>query len=54
MLCVESSIRAIGRITEIHRDTIMRLGVRMGEACAKIQDRKFRNLQCRQVQVDEI
>lgn len=54
LLCEGVSIRAIERITGIHRDTIMRLGVRMGEACAKIQDEKFRNLNCSQIEVDEI
>lgn len=28
-----SSIRSIERITGIHRDTIMRLGVRIGQGC---------------------
>lgn len=32
MLAEGSSIRAIERITGVHRDTIMRLGVRVGEA----------------------
>lgn len=48
------SIRSIERITGIHRDTVMRLGVRVGEACAKIQDEKMRNLGCNQIEVDEI
>src|SRR2546421_10175675 len=54
MLAEGSSIRSIERITGIHRDTIMRLGVRVGEACAKIQDDKFRGLNCRQIECDEI
>jgi transposase-like protein len=28
-----SSIRSIERMTGVHRDTIMRLGVRIGEGC---------------------
>jgi hypothetical protein len=28
-----SSIRSIERMTGIHRDTIMRLGVRVGQGC---------------------
>jgi transposase-like protein len=28
-----SSIRSIERITGVHRDTIMRLGVKMGQGC---------------------
>jgi transposase-like protein len=47
MLCEGSSIRAIERITGIHRDTIMRLGVRMGEGCQNIMDKMMQNLSCR-------
>jgi len=35
MLCEGNSIRSIERMTGIHRDTVMRLGVRMGEGCQK-------------------
>src|SRR5436190_18740933 len=49
-----SSIRSIERITGIHRDTIMRLGVRVGENCAQIMDSKMRNLNTRLLQFDEI
>lgn len=54
MLCEGSSIRAVERITGVHRDTIMRLGVRMGEGCAKIMDERFRGLNSRVIEVDEI
>src|SRR6202008_4528922 len=54
MLCEGSSIRSVERITGIHRDTIMRLGVRMGEGCQHIMDTMMRNLSCRLIQVDEI
>lgn len=49
-----SSIRSIERMIGVHRDTIMRLGVRVGNACQKLLDAKMRHLVCRQVQVDEI
>ncbi|MGE0103532.1 MAG: hypothetical protein AB7H86_13395 [Blastocatellales bacterium] len=29
-------IRSIERMTDIHRDTIMRLGVKVGKGCARI------------------
>ncbi len=29
-----SSIRSIERVTGVHRDTVMRLGVRVGQGCA--------------------
>lgn len=54
MLAEGSSIRAIERITNVHRDTIMRLGVRVGGACATIHDKRMRNLICRHVEVDEL
>jgi IS1 family transposase len=41
-------------MTGIHRDTVMRLGVRMGEGCKAMMDEKLRNLNCRNVQVDEV
>src|SRR5271156_2005733 len=54
MLCEGSSIRSIERVTGVHLDTIMRLGVRMGEGCQKIMDEKLRNLPCKLIQVDEV
>ncbi len=49
-----SSIRAIERMTGMHRDTIMRLGVRMGQGCAALLDHEMRNLSCRHLQLDEV
>jgi IS1 family transposase len=48
-----ASIRGIERITGIHRDTIMRLGVRVGKACAKFMDQRLRKLPLSHIQVDE-
>lgn len=49
-----NSIRSIERMTGIHRDTIMRLGVKVGERCAQIMDEHMRQLDSRVVQMDEI
>lgn len=49
-----SSMHAISRMTGIHRDTINRLGVRIGQGCAKVLDRKMRGLSCQVLQLDEI
>lgn len=49
-----ASIRSIEPITAIHRDTIMRLSVRVGKACEKILDQKMRGLNCSRIEVDEI
>jgi hypothetical protein len=48
------SIRSLERLTGIHRDTIMRLGVRVGQGCAKLLDAKMHDLGCKQLQFDEI
>jgi len=41
-------------MTGINRNTIMNLGVRVGQGCAKILDAKMRNLTCNLLQFDEI
>lgn len=53
-LCEGTSIRAIERMTGVHRDTVMRLGVRVGEACARLHDETMRDLPCTHIQADEI
>ncbi len=54
MLAEGNSIRSIERMTGVHRDTIMRLGVRVGQGCQSIMDEKFRNLDCDLIEVDEV
>src|SRR5665213_1756297 len=49
-----SSIRSIERITGVHRDTIMRLGVKVGQGCTALMDEKMRNLSCKRLEMDEI
>jgi IS1 family transposase len=49
-----SSIRSIERITGVHRDTIMRLGVKVGQGCATLLDAKMRELPCHRLEFDEI
>ena len=48
------SIRATERLTDIHRDTIMRLGLRVGEGCAALHDRMMTDLQVGHIELDEI
>ena len=48
------SIRATERLTDIHRDTIMRLGLRVGEGCAALHDRMMTDLQVGHIEIDEI
>jgi len=49
-----NSIRSTERMTNTHRDTVMRLMVEVGEGCARIMNEKMRNLPCERIQVDEI
>jgi IS1 family transposase len=49
-----SSIRSIERMTGINRNTIMNLGVRIGQGCAALLDGKMRGLTCNLLQFDEI
>jgi len=49
-LAEDSGIRPIERMTGVHRDTIMRLGVRVGQGCCRILDRVMHNLVCEYLQ----
>lgn len=49
-----NSIRSTERMTDTHRDTVMRLLVQVGEGSAKLMDEQMRDLSCQRVQVDEI
>ncbi len=49
-----SSIRSIERMTGIHRDTIMRLGVKIGQGCTALMDATMRELPCTRLEMDEI
>lgn len=49
-----SSIRSIERLTGVHRDTIMRLGVKAGKGCGMLLDSKMQDLDCHYLQFDEI
>ena len=53
-LCEGSSIRSIERVTGVHRDTIMRLGVKVGQGGTALMDAKMRNLECTRLEMDEI
>ncbi|MGA7786129.1 MAG: IS1 family transposase, partial [Candidatus Acidiferrales bacterium] len=49
-----NSIRSTERMTGVHRDTIMRLVVSVGQNCTRVLDERMRGLQCRIIQADEI
>ncbi len=48
------SVRATARMCDVSKDTVMKLGVDLGKACAGYQDEAFRNLTCKRLQIDEI
>jgi IS1 family transposase len=49
-----NSIRAAVRMTGVAKNTIVKLLVDVGKACAEYQDKTLRNLPCQKVQCDEI
>jgi IS1 family transposase len=49
-----NSIRATVRMTGVAKNTIVKLLLEVGAACAKRQSEMFRNLTCKRVQCDEI
>jgi IS1 family transposase len=54
LLCEGSSIRAVTRLTGASKNTVTKLVVDAGKACLEYQDKAFRNLTCKRIQVDEI
>src|SRR5207237_10105140 len=54
LLCEGNSIRAVTRLTGASKNTVIKLMVQAGEACADYHDKHVRNLTCKRVQVDEI
>lgn len=54
MLCEGNSIRAIERIVGCSKNTISKLLIDAGKACAAYHDKRVRNLESRRIQCDEI
>lgn len=54
LLCEGMAIRAVSRVTGASKNTIAKLLVSAGHACAAYQDRTLRNLPCKRIQLDEI
>src|SRR5271167_1294291 len=48
------SIRSTVRMTGVAMKTVMRVLVEVGDVCADYQDRVFRNLRCKRLQLDEM
>lgn len=54
LLVEGNSLRATARITDVAFNTVAKLFVDAGRACAAYQDKALRNLPCKRVQLDEI
>jgi transposase-like protein/IS1 family transposase len=54
LLLEGNSIRSTERITELDRNTIMSLLVKAGERCKKLMDEKIKNIDCMDVEADEL
>lgn len=54
LLCEGQSIRAVTRLTGCSKNTVAKLLVKAGHACAAYQDKALRDLPCKRVQMDEI
>lgn len=54
LLVEGNSLRAASRLADVSINTVTKLLVDVGTACARYQDENLRNLKCKRVQVDEI
>jgi IS1 family transposase len=54
LLVEGNSLRAASRLADVSINTVTKLLVEIGQACAQYQDRALRNLRCQRIQVDEI
>jgi IS1 family transposase len=54
MLCEGSSVRSVTRILGVGKNTVLRLMIDAGKACAAYHDENVRNLKAKRIQVDEI
>src|SRR5438309_2906230 len=54
MLVEGNSLRAASRLADVSINTVTKLLVDVGAACAEYQDKVMRELSCKRIQVDEI
>lgn len=54
VLCEGMGINAACRITDVSKNTVLKLLADAGEACAKYQDEAMQNLKCKRIECDEI
>src|SRR5438034_10727142 len=49
-----NSLRSTVRMTGVSMPTVLKLLMDIGEVCREYQDRTFKNLSCRRLQLDEV
>ncbi len=54
MLCEGSSMRSISRVCDVSINTVSKLLIDAGKACANFHDANVRDVKSRRIQVDEI
>jgi IS1 family transposase len=54
MLCEGMSLRATSRLADVSINTVTKLLIEAGQAASDYQDRVFRDLPCRRLQLDEV
>lgn len=54
LLCEGMGIRAIARVLDLHRDTVMRYGLAIGEACWHLHDLRMSNVNPARIELDEM
>lgn len=54
LLCEDASMRSVSRIMDCSLNTVSKLLVEAGVACRAYQDRTFRDLPCKRLQLDEV
>jgi IS1 family transposase len=53
-LCEGVSIRATGRLHDVHKDSVMRLGMKVGQGCTAIHGKLMVNLRVNRIELDEV
>ncbi len=53
-LCQGMSLRAVTRLVGVHRTTVMKLMVRVGQHCEDLMVQHMKSLDCQRLEVDEI
>ncbi len=48
------SVRSTSRMTGVHRDTVCRLLVRVGDGCARLLNERIVDLDCQRLELDEL